>query len=141
MAEHRFARPAAYYVAAFDAAVPRLYPGEAEVEIELDGDELTITLPLDDGEPDGEARLTARSVLGQLGELDRQAASFLRTLEGWPYGDDALLWLLIVERDNARFCYRQESVNDEQVVGFRRGDAGWTLIGIDPRFRGEPPSL
>lgn len=142
MADLRLAQPGAYYVALFDAASPRLYPGEAEFTLDLDGEELTITVPRDDeGEPDGAAREAARSVLAQLGDLDRQAATFLFSLEGWPYREDALLWLLLVERDNVRFCYRQESVNDEQVVGFRREEAGWTLIGMDPRFRGKPPAL
>jgi hypothetical protein len=140
MDRSRLDLPGAYYVGLFDAAGVRLYPGEAEVTIILDNDELTVAVPLDDGAPDGEAMAAARSVLAQLGELDRHAARFLFSLDGWPYGEDALLWLLIVERDNARFCYRQESVNDEQVVGFRREEGGWALIGLDPRFRGEPPA-
>ena len=141
MVDHRFTHSTSRYAELFDLAVPRFYPREAEIVIDLDGEELTISLPVADGEPDGEASATARSVLLELGELDRQAAAFLFALDGWPYGEDALLWLLLVERDNVRFCYRQEAVNDEQVVGFRRDEAGWRLIGIDPRFRGQPPSL
>lgn len=138
----RLSRPASDYVAAFDAATPRRYPGEAEFTLDLDADELTVAVPFDEeGEPDARAIGTARSLLADLAELDRQAAGFLFSLEGWPYREDALLWLLIVEHDNARFCYRQESVNDEQVVGFRRDEAGWTLVGMDPRFRGQPPGV
>jgi hypothetical protein len=44
---------------------------------------------------------------------------------------------LLVQSDNVRFCYAQESVNDEQVIGFSRDGDDWVLRGPDPRFRGE----
>jgi hypothetical protein len=107
------------------------------VEIELDGDDLTISLPAQEGVADPTAMAAARSVISQLAELDTQASAYLFALPQWRYGDDAGLWLLLVQSDNVRFCYAQSSVNDEQVVGFtRRGDA-WILQGRDPRFRGE----
>ena len=86
MVDHRFTHPTSRYAELFDLAVPRFYPGEAEIVIDLDGEELTISLPVADGEPDGEASATARSVLLELGELDRQAAAFLFALDSWPYG-------------------------------------------------------
>jgi hypothetical protein len=85
MDRSRLDLPGAYYVGLFDAAGVRLYPGEAEVTIILGDDELTVALPLDDGAPDGEAMAAARSVLAQLGELDRHAARSLlaRRLALW----------------------------------------------------------
>lgn len=142
MEKRRLAHPDDHYLASFNTAVVRLHPGEAELDIDLDDDEeLTIVLPLSNGQADEEAKLTDRSALARLSELDREAVGFLRSLEGWPYEDDALLWLLIVERDNVRLCYHQASVNDEQVVGFRFGGAEWALIGMDPRFRRKPTTL
>lgn len=124
------------YLAAFDATSSKPYPGEAEYEIERDGEELTLSLPASDDAVDSAAIDAARSLLPHLDALDAQATAYLRATPGWPYGDDALLWLLIVEPDNVRFCYRQASVNDEQVIGFARSAGGWTLTGPDPRFRG-----
>src|SRR5688500_2126215 len=126
-----------HYLSLLDAAGVKIYADEAEVLIDLDGDDLTISLPVVDGSADAKAMEIARSALAQLGELDGQAATFLFSLQGWPYEEDAVLWLLIAERDNVRFCYQQRSVNDEHVVGFKRDEEAWTLIGLDPRFRSD----
>ncbi|MCA1198942.1 hypothetical protein K9B35_13275 [Sphingomonas sp. R647] len=123
------------YLAAFDAASPRLYPGEAEYELERGTWSITLSLPVIDDTVVPEAIDSSRSLLSRLGALDREAAAWLRAQPGWPYADDAVLWLLIVEPTNARFCYRQETANDEQVVGFRREADDWVLTGPDPRFR------
>lgn len=124
------------YRAIFDAAVPRYYPGEAEFEIVRKGEELTPSLPAEDGAAHPEAMEAARSMLACLDALDARASAYLQALPGWPYGDDMLLWLLLIQPDNVRFCYRQASVNDEQVIAFVRDGDDWTLTGPDPRFRG-----
>ncbi|MCW3836793.1 hypothetical protein ACFQ1E_12050 [Sphingomonas canadensis] len=128
------------YPAQFDAASPRFYPGEAEFDIERAEGVLTLSLPVADDAPLPDAVDAARSLLGGLDALDGEARAWLRAQPGWPYGDDALLWLVLVEGERARFCYRQESVNDEQVIGFARVGGGqggdWRLTGPDPRHRG-----
>lgn len=123
------------YRAAFDAATPRFYPGEAEYELEREGWSLTLSLPAIDGEVVPGAIAAAHSLLPRISALDREATTWLRAQPGWPYGDDSVLWLILVEQGNVRFCYRQETVNDEQVIGFRREGDDWVLTGPDPRFR------
>jgi len=131
-----FGRPSSYHLALFDAAQPKLYNAKAEFILDLDGDdEMILSLPLAGKVVQPDALEAARSILSQLAELDAAACAFLLTLPNWPYGDDANLWLLIVEGDNARFCYHPWNVNDEQVVGFRRQGDRWHLIGMDPRCR------
>jgi hypothetical protein len=132
----RLAHPSSHYRALFDAAPAKFYPREAEFEIDLDGEALTISVPASERMADAAALDAARSVLAQLGELDGQAFAHLQALPGWPYGADAGLWLLLVQPDNVRFCYAQDEVNDEQVIGFASEGAGWVLRGIDPRARG-----
>ncbi|MES2444357.1 MAG: hypothetical protein V4574_16135 [Pseudomonadota bacterium] len=130
-----------HYRALFDVAPIRFYPGEAEIEIALDGEGLAVSLEAWDGEADAAAMEAARSVLSQLAELDAQASGYLFAIPGWPYGEDARLWLLLVQSDNVRFCYAQNEVNDEQVIGFsRQGADGWRLQGPDPRRRGKGDS-
>jgi len=137
MSGRRFARPASYYLTLFDAAQPTQDETKVEFALDLDEGETLLSLPLAGEAAQPEALRAARSILSQLAELDAAARTFLFARPGWPYGDDACLWLLIVEGDNARLCYHQESVNDEQVVGFRRKGDLWHLIGMDPRWRGK----
>lgn len=123
------------YLAAFDAATPRFYPDEAEYELERGGWSLTLSLPVIDGAVVPAAIDSVHSLLPRIDALDREATAWLCAQPGWPYGDDAMLWLVLVEPENVRFCYRQEAVNDEQVLGFRREGDSWVLTGPDPRFR------
>lgn len=131
-----FRQPSSHYLELFDAAQPKLYEAEAEFTLDLDEDELILSLPLVGRVIRPDALDAARSIMSQLAELDAAACAFLFALPGWPYGNDAYLWLLMVEDDNVRFCYHQHSVNDEQVVGFRREENRWHMIGIDRRWRG-----
>lgn len=134
----RLDAPGPHYVDLFDAAEIRLYGKEAEFTFPAAGDELTLTLPVDDGAPEPASVEAARSALARLPALNAEAAAWLRASPGWPYGDDILLWLILVEHDNVRLCFRQERVNDEQVIGFRREADSWLFTGPDPRFRRSP---
>ena len=136
MGSLRLDAPGSHYVDLFDAAGFRLYPGEAEATFLVHGDELTVALPVEDGAPEPASVEAARAVLAVLPELHDQAVAYLLGLPGWPYGDDLLLWIVLVQPDNVRLCFRQESVNDEQVIGFRREADGWAFTGPDPRQRG-----
>jgi hypothetical protein len=78
----------------------------------------------------------ARALLDNLWELDDRAFAFLAAQQGWPYGDDAVLWLVLCDADSLRLCYQQYGVNDEQVIGFTLVGERWDLSGHDPRFRG-----
>lgn len=123
------------YLAQFEAAAPRRFNREIEYEIERGGEELAISLPIEDGQAPAAAIASARSVLAELDALDGAAKAYLFDLPGWPHGDDADLWLLLVRPGDVRLCYAQSSVNDEQVVGFSHTDDGWTLAGLDSRLR------
>ena len=136
MSAVRLAHPSAHYLALFEAAPIRFYPNEAEIEVALDSDPLTLSLPAEDRVADPDAMAAARSVMARIAELDALASGYLFASPGWPYGDDARLWLLLVQPDNVRFCYAQNSVNDEQVIGFAREGDDWVLTGPDPRRRG-----
>ena len=94
-------------------------------------DVLCFTFPPNEQDPANRAR----AILKYLWDLDDRAFAFLSSLEGWPYGDDTLLWQVIIDESSIRLCYSQSAVNDEQVVGFERDGEGWNMIGHDPRFR------
>lgn len=105
-----------------------------------DGDELSVHLSAIDGEAEVDAIAAARSALAQLKDLDARATGYLFDLPNWPHGDDARLWLLIVQHDNVRLCYSQVGVNDEQAIGFTLANGEWVLQGHDPRHRGDAPN-
>lgn len=115
----------------------------ADATIGQDGDALEVVLAAECGAelvfaypsalPDARNRVKAR--LRDLLALDDEAFAFLSAQPGWAYGEDAVLWLVIEDRDTLRLCYQQERVNDEQVVGFERRGDGWALAGFDPRWR------
>jgi hypothetical protein len=107
-----------------------------EITIRLGSDELCVQLHTASGSSATRLAANARSLLAVLPELDMQAFELLTCLPNWPYGDDLLLWLIIVEQDNCRLCYMQSACNDEQVVGFTMSEDSWKLIGLDPRHRG-----
>ncbi len=132
--------PSPHFSALFDAAEAKVYDAEAEITLAVGDGALTISIPAIGGVLDSAAFGVARSVLSQVAELDAQASSHLMELPEWAYGGDLVLWLLIVQDDNVRFCYQQTGVNDEQVVGFTLDDGIWVLRGSDPRFRGEGPN-
>ena len=119
----------------YDVGEPTLSLDEVEFEIDFRDDLLSLSLPRVGDEAEPCALIAARSILRHLDALEREAVGFLRSLPSWPYGDDARLWLVIVRANDARFCFQQRAVNDEQVVGFVADDGGWQLMGLDPRWR------
>lgn len=122
--------------AEFERATPQFFGSEAEYNIERNGEELLLSLPVANDAILPAALEAAHSILDQIDALDEQARRFLKEQPGWLYRDDVALWLLIVEAGNVRFGYQQSGANDEQVVGFVLDRGAWVLTGYDPRFRG-----
>ena len=82
-----FGRPSSCYLALFDAAQPKLFNGEAEFTLDLDEDEMTLSLPLAGKVVQPDALEAARSILSQLAELDAAACALLFALPHKPYGN------------------------------------------------------
>jgi len=120
----------------YDLGEPKLSLDEVEFQIEFRDDVLSLSLPRIGDEAEPGALIAARSLLLQLDAFEQQALEFLHSMPGWPHGDDARLWLVMVTAIDARFCFQQFAVNDEQVVGFAADDRTWRLTGLDPRWRG-----
>jgi hypothetical protein len=124
------------YIALFNAAPVRMFDEgdepEAEVKLSLAERDLVISLSVNDGRIADDLLETARSVLSNLAQRDTEARSYLYASSSWPYEEEAVLSLIIIERSNAaRFCYEHPECNDEQVVGYKHAAGTWRIYGLD----------